>query len=394
MSLRIAPRPVPGIGSVPPAHEWRGIAAGWERLYERLAEPLPHQKERRHRFRLGRAVAELARDKPLNGLEAETSAELARRMGDPPAAARGPGMWVPLDAPVLERRALTTTTGTGAVVAPDLLRVIDVLRSRLICARLGAETLADLHGTPFLPRRSSAGSVQWFGESIPAPTSNQTITTQAKFQPHTAGLTTQVSRFAVDLMIPDVEASFIEDAAAGLAVAIDGAALNGSGGGSNQPLGLLQTAGIPVASFGTNGSAPTQALLASMLEVLGNNNGVDGVSLGFATSANGEAACRTAARNGSGSKMLLDGENFTLGCPFASTTNIPNNLTKGTGTGLSAAILGSWRGLGIGLWPLFLNVNPFTQTTAGVVTMTYFMDVDVQIRQASQFVIALDMVAP
>ena len=194
-------------------------------------------------------------------------------------------------------------------------------------------------------------------------------------------------------MVPDVQATFIDDSMRGLAVGIDQGAIAGTGS-SGQPLGLIYDSGIPVVSLGVNGGAPSNALLASMLAALGNNNGMDGVSLGFATTPNGGAALRTAFRNGTGSKALLDGKDFVLGCAYQETTNLPSNITKGSGTGLSACVLGSWASLTIGLWPLYLLVDPYKQSTTGNVLMTWFQDVDTQVRQANEFVTVLDMITP
>jgi HK97 family phage major capsid protein len=363
----------------------------------RSLNPLPHQELKAHgRYSLNRALGRLATGRPVDGIEGEVSEELRARW-DLPSAPRGamegaPGCWVPMDAPLSERRALTT--GAGAVVSPIIPEVIDVLRARLVCARLGARILDGLFGTPFIPRKTAATSLGWFSEGSAAPASNPQITETVQFEPHSTGAYVDFTRFARDLMIPSVRDTVIDDILAGLAVNIDAAAIAGTGS-SNQPVGLLSNGSIPVVAFGTNGAAPTNALLVSMLETLLNNNGYDGVSLGFATSGSGVASLRTNPRNGTGSKMLLDGrDDFVLGCRVEATTNYPNTLTKGTGTGLSACTLGSWASLTIGLWPPYLQLNPFLQTTNGVVRITLFQDVDTQVRQVNQFVNVLDMVTP
>ncbi len=378
-------------GTGPPATHASGLpGASSER--QSPGHALPHHAASR-RYSLSRALTRLIGGEKIDGLEGEVSAEISRRMGrGSPAGVESGGMWIPLDAPV-ERRSLTTSTGSGSVVSPDLGVIVDVLRSRLCTARLGARTLTDLHGTPFLPKRTAAASLGWFSEGSAAPASNQTITQQVQFTPHSTGVYTDFSRWARDLMVPDVETTILEDAMLGLAVAIDAAALTGPGA-SYQPTGILANGSIPVVAFGTNGDYPSNDLLVAMLETLANNNGLDGYSLGFATSASGEAALRTKFRNGTGSKALLDGVDFVLGCRFASSTNVPNNLTKGSGTGLSAAILGSWASLTIGLWPLYVVINPYLQSTQGVTRVTWYQDVDTQVRQANQFVIAKDMQTP
>jgi HK97 family phage major capsid protein len=356
---------------------------------------LPHTDARntrdgRHQFSFAKLLSDLAsKANRATGLEAEVSAELAERSGRraPHGAA-----FAPFDA-AIGRRALNTTTGVGSLVAPFSGTVIDVLRNRLVTARLGAKTLEGLHGSFTYPRKTAGATLGWFAEGSAAPASNPTITEQARFSPHSTGASVDYSRFAKDLFLAAVAEMVVDDLVRGVAVQVDAAALAGSGTG-NQPTGLLSNPDVGTFAFGTNGAAPSNALLAAMLAQLGNANGNDGISVGYATTPNGEAALRTAFRNGDGSRGLLDGPDFVLGTPWASTNNLPSNLTKGTGTGLSAAVLGSWASLVIGLWEPLIVVNPYLQSTNGVSRITVIQDVDIQLFQPESFVIAADIVTP
>ena len=96
---------------------------------------LPHHVQSGHRYSLSRAIRRLASGKSVDGLEGETSAELSRRASESSTRpGGGVGIWVPLDAS-LERRNLTTTTGAGGVVSPDLGVIVDVLRAALVTAQ-------------------------------------------------------------------------------------------------------------------------------------------------------------------------------------------------------------------------------------------------------------------
>ena len=77
-------------------------------------------------------------------------------------------------------------------------------------------------------------------------------------------------------------------------------------------------------------------------------------------------------------------------------TNVPSNLTKGTGTNLSALIYGNWADLLIGYWSAFdLLVNPF-ETAAyekGNVSVRAMLTADIQLRYVESFSAAKDIIA-
>ena len=75
------------------------------------------------------------------------------------------------------------------------------------------------------------------------------------------------------------------------------------------------------------------------------------------------------------------------------TTNVPNNLTKGTGTNLSALVFGDWRNLGINLFSAVDVVfNPYTITTSGYYAIYAYQECDVQVFRTTGFVIASGMI--
>jgi HK97 family phage major capsid protein len=76
--------------------------------------------------------------------------------------------------------------------------------------------------------------------------------------------------------------------------------------------------------------------------------------------------------------------------------NVPGNLTKGTGTNLSALIYGNWDDLLIGYWSAFdLLVNPYEATAyaKGNVSIRAMLTCDVNVRYAESFAAATDILA-
>jgi len=65
---------------------------------------------------------------------------------------------------------------------------------------------------------------------------------------------------------------------------------------------------------------------------------------------------------------------------------VPSNLTKGTGTNLSALIFGVWSDLLIGQWSgIDLLVDPYTGSNAATVRVTAFHDCDFAVRYPESF---------
>jgi len=115
-------------------------------------------------FSLRRAIAGQAGLDVDSGLEREVSRELARRTN---VAARG--ILVPLRC--FQRRVVTTGLPVGGpggnLIATELHpeEYIDLLRAKLITARLGARTLSGLVGDVDLPAATVSAGAAWVAEN-------------------------------------------------------------------------------------------------------------------------------------------------------------------------------------------------------------------------------------
>ena len=84
-------------------------------------------------------------------------------------------------------------------------------------------------------------------------------------------------------------------------------------------------------------------------------------------------------------RTIADGSNWlwsdferVVGKPAYATTNVPSNLAKGSGTNLSPLLFGNWRDCVVNLFtPVDLLVDPYRQSTDGVIQVSAFQDVDV-----------------
>jgi HK97 family phage major capsid protein len=331
------------------------------------------------------------------GREIEISRELERRAGRP-----AQGMLCPTS--VFEKRVVTTglpAAGPGSNLIgtdwrPDLF--IDILRDAMAVRRLGARVLNGLVGNVDIPRLKASATAQWVAENSAITASDAQFDKVSLTPKHCGGLI-EVSRNMILQSAPDVEAILRDDLAALLARAADSVAI--SGGAANQPSGILVNAGVTSVTGTTgNGGAITWANVIAAIASVELANALTG-SLGFLTNAKVTKSMATTLKStaDTSSNFIISepGENSLAGFPMAISNLCPSNLTRGTGTSLSALIFGDWSQLLIGYWAAFdLLVNPYSETayTKGNVLIRGMMTMDVQIRQPKAFAVINDLIAP
>ncbi len=323
----------------------------------------------------------------------ETSEHLSRMLRRPPR-----GVFVPC--PVPQRRDLNVGTDTagGHLVSTDLLSAsfIDVLRNKAQVAGLGATFLRDLQGNVDIPRQTSGSTAYWVAEGA-APTESQAAFDQVALRPKSvAGLAEYTRRFLKQSSI-DAESFVRNDLATTVALEIDRVCINGSGTGE-QPTGILNTSGIGDVPIGTNGGVPTYDLIVDLGQELGADNADQG-SLGFlvntVTRAKLLKTLKVSGDAGAGfvweGGVLTDGR--LLGIRAAVSNQVPGNLTKGTGTNLSAILYGNFADLLIGEWGVLdILVDPYSLSSTGGVRVTAFFDVDISVRHPQSFAAIQDAV--
>lgn len=349
-------------------------------------------KKEAQRFSFIRAINALANPSDRKAQEAaaferECSEAVAGKMG---RAAQG--LFVPLE---VQQRDLTVGTATagGHTVATNLLAAsfIDLLRARMAVTGLGAQMLTGLTGNIAIPRQTGGATAYWVAESS-APTESAAAFDQVTLSPKTVGAFSDISRKLLLQSSIDVEGFVRNDLATVLALAIDLAAINGSGV-SNQPTGVMQTAGIGSVAGGTNGAAPTWAHIVELESDVATANADIG-ALGYLTNAKVRGKLKTTEQfsGTNGLPVWQNGATPLNGYKAGVSNQVPSNLTKGTSSGVCSAILfGNWNDLIIGQWgTLDLIVDPYTASTSGTVRVVALQDVDVAVRHAESFSAMLD----
>lgn len=296
------------------------------------------------------------------------------------------GMYVPSD---VQHRDLVVGTATagGHTVATNLLAAnfIDLLRNNMMVMSMGAQMLTGLVGNIAIPRQTGGATAYWVAESG-APTESQQAFDQVAMSPKTVGAYSDISRKLLLQSSIDVEAFVRNDLATVLALAIDLAAINGSGS-SNQPLGILNVAGIGSVAGGTNGAAPTWAHMVALETEVSAGNAAMG-ALGYLTNAKVRGKLKTTEKASGTAQFVWDVSDSPINGYRAGVSNqVPSNLTKGAASGICSAILfGNWADLLIGQWgTLDLMVDPYTASTSGTVRVVALQDVDVAVRHPESF---------
>ena len=346
-------------------------------------------------FSIVRAIqASASGDWSNAGREREINQELQHRTGK-----RTQGFLVPESGWKSRAYVAGTASAGGNLIATDLLEAsfIDALRDRLVVAEMGATMLPGLIGDVAIPRRSGTASSYWFGaDNSDAITESTGTLDQVTMSPKTVGCYSKYSRLMQLQATPEIEQLIRNDFIALIADAIDTAALHGSGS-SSQPTGILQTSGIGSVAGGTNGAAPTLDHLLDLKKEVAVDN-ADVSTAGFVTNAKVETVL--AKLKDAQSAYLLSpygseiGRNQIAGRRMLVTNNMPSNLTKGSGTNLSAILYGNFADLLIGMWgTLEVLTDPYTDFAKGTVGVRALQSIDIAVRHPESFAAMKDAIA-
>jgi len=320
------------------------------------------------------------------GFEREISTEVARRSGK-----QYEGFAVPDQYFHVEKRTLLVGS-TAADLIPNPHRAdlfIDMLRAKLVCARLGATYLDGLVGTPVdIPRQTGSGTAQWVAED------GSLSETDAAFDdvnlaPKTVGSVTSYSRRTMLNSSPSIEQIVRNDLAATIAHAIDSKAMIGDGTG-NTPTGITSAG----ATAGGGGAVLTYEEVLAYPSLVDAANALDG-SLGWALNPFVAKKLRaTLIAASTDSRMIMEGPNSLVGYPAVTTTALPgtpNDSPPVAGT----IIYGNWADLLIASWAggLDILVNPYESVAylKGRILIRAMKDVDVAVRHAASFVFQSDI---
>jgi HK97 family phage major capsid protein len=340
----------------------------------------------KQQFSFARAIRHMAgMEQDENCLEQEFSIAMAQQLGRSTA-----GMFLPtrLYAAGLD----TKTNAAGAyTVATEVRDLIELLRNKCCVIQLGATVLSGLHGNVAFPTQASATTGSWVSQNPGSDVAASDATFGQKLMsPKTYQATTSFSRQLLAQSSLDVEALVRNDLALAHALAIDLAAINGSGT-SNQPKGILGTTGIGSVAVGASGGALTYELMVDLETAVAVGN-ADVPGMKFLTTPEMRGKLRKIqVISGTTAgipvwQSAADGTGSVNGYRADVSNQVPKTLTKGANNDCHAVIFGYWPSCLIGEWGVIeIVVDPFTMKRQGLIEATSFQMVDVLVRQPAQF---------
>jgi HK97 family phage major capsid protein len=325
-------------------------------------------------------------------LEREVSAAIASKLGREPD--RG-GLFVPTR---LRPQAAGLDTKTNAagnfIVQTEVRDLIELLRNRAkVINPLGATVLSGLQGNIQFPKQLTGSAGQWMEENSGSDVTQSDATFGALvLSPKTYMATTAFSRQLLAQSSVDVEALVRKDLAIAHALAIDLAALDGTGS-NNQPLGLLRTAGVGSVQIAANGGgAPTYAKILDLETAIADAN-ADSDQMRLLTTPQVRGQLRKTPLMDSNyvarpvwEKGSAPGVGDVCGYSAYVSKQVPSNKTSGVNSDCHAIILGSWSSLIVAEWGVFsVVIDPYTAKRKGLIECTSFQLVDIAVRQPAQF---------
>ena len=334
-------------------------------MKKRQGASLPGFEEDKQKFSLSKAIYAIGtKDWKNAGFEYEVLTQTAKR----------------------SQKALSTST---AYVIPEEYmgdQFIDAARANVVATKLGARIIQASNTPLIIPKESSTATGYWKSENAEVTASDPTMT-ELSLTPHLCGALTVVSKAAVMTAEPAIEEVIKNDLLKVVTVKIDAGVLRGSGG-SGEPTGIASTGSINTVAIGTNGGQLTINHCKEMAYKLEEDNCLAG-KLGWACHPR---TYYDIVRLMSAEDVYYLGMNVAdrqqrmlLGYPLETSTQIPVNLTKGTGTALSELYFVNWDDIIIAYWGgIGLSASDqgdyFKYEQLGVKAIAY---VDVGVRKAA-----------
>jgi len=346
-------------------------------------EELGFGRNDRKKYSLLKAIRLLVDQKfarDYDGIELEASRELERRLGRETR-----GILVPLRdiGPDFIKRDITVG-GTGQyLVGTDVLAgdFIDVLRNRSFVMQAGARLLSQLVGDVSIPKKSASATAYWLNADGTSSITESTPTFGAvQMTPKTVAGLVDISHKQLIQSSPDVENLVRDDLADTIAVAVDLAALAGTGA-DNQPTGILNTSGIGSNTYANGGSPDYADILTLESDVAAANADVSGCAYFttpamratlkqvFSNATYGEIPCWTSGKE--------PGTGMMNGYRAFATSQMPSGYV----------LFGDFSQLLVGEWGILqLAADPYgTNFAKGTVSVRAMYDVDMGVRHAGAF---------
>lgn len=326
--------------------------------------------------------------KRFEGFEREVSDEIAKHL--PQNYERKGGVFVPMGIKAKGQRAAITSNTSGAasqLVFTSPGSLIELLRSRMASTRLGATFLPGLTGPLGLPRQTGAGTAYWVTEN---PTNDVTESAIAvdlvTLSPKTIQATQAVTRQLLAQDSVDADAMIQNDMVAIHGRKWDRALFHGAGSGG-EPTGIYAASNVNSIAVGATASA-FYAKLVDMMTAVAEDD-ADMGALGWVTTPGfAGMLMKTLSFTTAAAGMPIWTGKFQDGnlCGYNAIATNQVSSVLGVSSNEHGVIYGNWADALIGTWgALELIVDPYAKKKKGIIEVTSFQMVDIQLRHGQSF---------
>lgn len=298
------------------------------------------------------------------GFEKEASRAVEKLLGKDSR-----GFYMPHE--VLKREM--ATTGSNLVGTNHMgSNFIEILRNKLIISKLGGQVLTGLSGNVAIPKQTGSATAYWILEGADTTASDLTIG-MLNLSPKTVSGATAYTRQMLLQSNPSIENLVMTDLAANIALAIDRAAISGTGL-SGQPKGILNTTGINAVDCTTAKGGLNWANVVSFETKVAAGN-ADVNNMHYIAGAAVTGLLKTTEKSTGSAKYLLE-DNEVNGYGFTRTNQVgANTMLFGD---FSQIITALWGGLDI-------MIDPYTKAASGGTVIRAFQSLDIGLRYAQSF---------
>lgn len=340
------------------------------------------------RYDLHAAIKSQTRNGVLEGIEGEFHQELSKEARKMNLEHRG--VLVPTAKSAEKRDASQTVTQDsgnfgGKLVFDDFGGVIEELTPNPVLRQMGARYFGGLSGDLVFVTDDGGIAATWEGETDTTPSSKGAYG-QKRMNPKRLSATVGISlqnlmQSSIDLQRHTAERIRVKNE-----LAIDTAGINGSGTG-NVPMGILNAADVNSVSAGTNGGVPIWLHVVSLLTKIGESDAVfNADNLKYLINWSTQGKLQTTAHAANNAGYLMGSESKLNGRMTGVSSLVPNNLTKGSGTNLSAGICGDFSQQYIASWGFYdMVVDEITRKKEGVIEITTNQFLDILLAQPKAF---------
>jgi HK97 family phage major capsid protein len=348
-----------------------------------------------------RKAMQMATSGRKEGVEGEMSAVAAAEFQRSGVSVAAHSLLIPSE---VFTRSMTATGGTsgsegGVNIQTSVGGIIDVLMPKMVLNGLGVQKLSGLVGNLDMPTASTLPAAGWNTENGTA-TEKSPAFGKVTFSPKRLAAFIAVSNQLMLQSSNSIDTYVREFLLNAMALELEKAAIKG--GGSNEPVGILGNSNINIAYAGNAASNSTNANGAAAVwaDVVNLDKLVDVANAqgnAYITNPKVKAALQLTARQSSGVEgnfILPSATNELNGYPFAWSTNVPSNLSKGSSSTLSALIYGDFTKMAIASWGgMELTVDPYSGAKGGLTNVILNSYLDVNLLQPTAFAAIKDIVA-